>query len=120
MKKSSTLANKNAENSGLKDSHKKKILKALIDSQLTNKQIGSKIGIDYREVSKRTSELERDGEVFVVSELPTCVYSLTNLDYPNLNKAKYEERQFRRWQKKSKDFGRFLSVDLIEEITNLK
>ena len=120
MKQSSIISNKRAEDSGLKESHKSKILKALIDCELTAKDIGYKIDIDYREVSKRMSELERDGKVFVVKELPVCVYKLTNLDYPNLNTAKYEEKQFKRWIKKSESFGRFLSQGLIVDLKSIE
>jgi hypothetical protein len=120
MKQSSINANNTAENSGLKESHRAKILKTLIDCELNATQIGILAKLDYHAVGRRMSELERDGKVFVVSELPTCIYKLTNKDYPNLNRAKYEEKQFRKWQKKAKQFDRFLELELINKIIGIR
>ena len=62
MKQTSLTANRNATKSGLKDSHKKKILKAL-KGKMTGKQIAIKSGLDYHAVMRRMSELEEDLKV---------------------------------------------------------
>ena len=62
MKTTSIEANTNAENSGLKYNHKRKILNVL-DGEMTGKEIASKAGISYYAVMRRMSELENKNKV---------------------------------------------------------
>lgn len=117
MKQSSKEANKRAES--FKESHKKKILKALIDSELTAQEIAYITGLDKHAVSRRTGELERESKIYTIQELPVCVYKLTTKEMKLLSMAQYERKRFERWQKQALKMGKFVNKELINIIQAL-
>lgn len=84
MKETSLIANKAAEQSGLKEVHQSKILKALEKRKRgTSYHISMWTGIDYVAVARRMGELVKKGKVcdlgkvgFSPNQLPATVWEV--------------------------------------------
>lgn len=121
MKQTSLIANKKAEESGLKLKHKQLILKVLKEAEkpLTSKEIAPFVLLDPVQVSRRMSELERVGKVIVRhSQGGYSHYGIPTEHFPNTANHFYLKKSFEKWKKQAKKYEKFLGSELIELINN--
>ena len=121
MKQTSLIANKKAEEIGLKLSHQKRILEALKVAGLPINylQIAEFTGLTPNQVHRRMGELESVGKVIIRhSHGGYSHYAIPTEHYPNTAKHFYLKKQFEKWQKQAKKYEKFLGVELIELINN--
>src|SRR5690554_6498909 len=119
MKETSLLANKRAEQSGLKLSHQKRILAALscATNPLNYLQIAEFTGLTPNQVHRRMGELERQGKVIVRhSHSGYSHYAIPTESFPNTANHFYLKKQFEKWQKQAEKYEKFLGAELVKEI----
>ena len=121
MKQTSLIANKKAEESGLKLSHQKRILQALKGRILSVNylEIAELTGLTPIQVHRRLNELERQGKVIVRhSHGGYSHYGIPTEHFPNTANHFYLKKSFEKWKKQAKKYEKFLGSELIELINN--
>ena len=119
MKETSLIANKKAEESGLKLSHQKRILTAVKAAGLPVNylQIAEFTGLTPIQVHRRLNELERQGKVIVRhSHGGYSNYAIPTENFPNAANHFYLKKQFEKWKKQAKKYEKFLGTELVNEI----
>lgn len=121
MKETSLIANKKAEQSGLKLSHQKRILAALscATNPLNYLQIAELTGLSPNQVHRRMGELERQGKVIIRhSRGGYSHYDIPNVSSKYAAEHFYLGRKFKAWQKQAEKYEKFLGEELVKEITS--
>lgn len=121
MKETSLIANKKADESGLKLSHQKKILTAVKAAGLPVNylQIAEFTGLSPNQVHRRMGELERQEKVIVRhSHGGYSHYDIPIGSFPNTANHFYLKKQFEKWQKQAEKYEKFLGQNLVNEIKN--
>ena len=119
MKETSLIANKKAEQSGLKLSHQKRILEVLKGRilSLNYLEIAELTGLTPIQVHRRLNELERQGKVIVRhSHGGYSNYEIINMNFPKAAEHLYKIKSFKKWQKQAEKYECFLGTKLVEEI----
>lgn len=119
MKETSLIANKKAEQSGLKLSHQKRILAELscATKPLNYLEIAEFTGLTPNQVHRRMGELERQGKVIVRhSRGGYSHYDIPNVSSKYAAEHFYLKKQFEKWKKQAEKYEKFLGSELVKEI----
>jgi len=123
MSKSSITALKKQISSGKKDSDAAYILDEIMVNDSTIENLRAKFTMQYSTITARLSDLEDLGVIYIKhqnKDKRLSVYSYEDLPAKQeSNRADREKKRFVKWQKKAKDFGRFLEPELIKKILTL-
>ena len=107
--------------SGKIDSDKAAILNQIMINDCTIENLQNILTMQYSTITARLSDLMDLGVIKCKSYGHYTLYTYEACTGKQaLNRADREEIRFNKWQKKAKDFGRFLLPSDIEWITNIK
>lgn len=122
MKTTSIEANKNAEKTGLKKSHKELILQAMDNRvmALTAENLANILRLKKIQINRRLSELEEDGLIYAYGvRKGQTAYLITPKQHVDEQKDRVFIERFKNWQKQAKKYQSVLGKELMDKILNI-